>query len=185
MSRGFAWALGVSAGLHAALLAGAPWVTEPVQYDVERAVTSVELFLAPPVPPAAVPAPDAPAIEPAAAPTVAVPDIPRETAAMDEARGADLASPPKYVRNPAPVYPRAARECGYEGTVVLEVEVLASGRCGSLRVLASSGYSILDEAAAQAVRGWTFRPARRWRTPVAFTVEIPVRFRLIDAESLR
>ena len=88
---------------------------------------------------------------------------------------------PDYLRNPPPIYPRTARERSEEGTVLVEVEVLASGRCGGIRVLASSGHVALDEAAVRAVRQWVFRPARRFNQPVPFVVEIPITFQLIDA----
>jgi protein TonB len=99
-----------------------------------------------------------------------------------EKKGAATDALPNYLRNPPPVYPRLARERGQEGTVLLEVEVLASGRCGTVRVLASSGHDLLDEAARRAIGGWVFRPARRWQQPIAFWVEIPITFRLIDGE---
>ena len=87
---------------------------------------------------------------------------------------------PQYLRNAPPVYPRSAREQGSEGTVRLEGEVLASGHCGAVNVLTSSGHAVLDDAAVRAVRVWVFRPARRWDQPVAFWVEIPITFRLVE-----
>lgn len=179
-------ALGLSLGLHAAVLGGWP-VTEPAAFDVERAPTSVELTLV------ATP-PKAPVIEPVEAQPESArePEVNRplqkpvadpQTVVTDEHRGAVVEVLPNYLRNPPPVYPRLARERGYEGTVLLEIEVLASGRCGTVNVLTSSGYDVLDSAAVNAVRQWVFKPARRWRQPVAFWVEIPVTFRLIEGEA--
>ncbi len=72
------------------------------------------------------------------------------------------------------------REQGHEGTVLLELEVLTSGRPGTIHILHSSGHQLLDQAALRAVRGWVFRPARRFQKPVPFWVEIPITFRLAD-----
>jgi protein TonB len=101
----------------------------------------------------------------------------------EERRGALSEALPGYLRNPAPVYPRLARERGYEGTVLLEIDVLVSGRPGTVQVRHSSGYPLLDDAAVQAVRRWTFRPAQRGYTPVSLTVELPIRFRLVDGSA--
>jgi len=51
---------------------------------------------------------------------------------------------PRYVENPKPVYPLEAREKGYQGEVLLRVEILANGRVGQVEVKKSSGYEVLD-----------------------------------------
>ncbi len=179
MTSQFKLALALSVGAHAAAFAGLP-ITSPVEFDVERGETSVEIYLV--HPPQAVvgvrPQPEAPpepAIE-AAAPEEPAP----QTVIAPEARGAISEVLPGYLRNPPPVYPKSARERGDEGTVLLEAQVLPSGRCGAVRVLESSGHAGLDEAAAEAIRRWQFKPARRANVPVAVWVDIPVRFRLLD-----
>jgi len=181
MSSPLRLALGLSVALHAVTLAGSP-VTEPVAFDVERAPTSVELYLIAEAPAATSPAraeePTSPPVDATAATRQQPPEP--QTVVTQEHKGARLDQPPSYLRNPPPVYPRAAREQGHEGTTLLEVEVLPSGRCGGLRVVRSSGSAVLDQAAMDAVRQWVFKPARRWREPVAFQVEIPVTFRLVD-----
>jgi len=85
---------------------------------------------------------------------------------------------PSYLRNPLPPYPRVAREYGWEGTTLLQVEVLNDGSGSNVKILKSSGHEILDEAAASAVRHWRFLPARSGNTPIRSTVEIPIRFRI-------
>jgi len=178
MTAELKWAIGLSVGVHTALLTGLP-IASRVAFDVERAPTSLELVVVAP-PKSALPEPSPPAPEP----SVAVPEEPDpapQTFIAPEQRGVLTDVLPQYLRNPAPVYPRLARERGEEGTVVLDVEVLPSGRCGTLRVLESSGHALLDEAAARAVRQWQFKPATRWGRAIAVWVEIPVTFRLIDA----
>jgi protein TonB len=94
------------------------------------------------------------------------------------------ATPPRYglgsAANPLPRYPREARERGWEGLVLLSVGVAADGRAESVEVRNSSGHSVLDQAAAEAVRRWRFEPARRAGVPVAANAEVPIRFRLED-----
>lgn len=171
MTSEFRVALGISVGLHAAAVVGLP-VTVPVAFDVERALTSVELYLAQP--------PERP-LEPEEV-IAEERDVAPQPVVSREHRGALTEALPSYFRNPPPVYPRLARERGQEGTVVLEVEVLPSGRCGTINVLSSSGYALLDQTALNAVRRWVFRPARRWNQRVSFWVEIPMTFRLVDEE---
>ena len=101
-------------------------------------------------------------------------------AVSEDRKGASVDVLPGYLRNPPPRYPKTAQERDYQGTVVLDVEVLSSGRCGTVNVLSSSGHHVLDQAAVRAVRNWVFKPARRLRQPVAFWVEVPVTFRLVD-----
>jgi protein TonB len=86
--------------------------------------------------------------------------------------------PTAYMRNPKPAYPQRARQLGQQGRVELLVEVLANGRVGRVDISASSGYDILDQAAADAVKRWRFVPARRGRRPVTSWVRIPVKFDL-------
>lgn len=80
--------------------------------------------------------------------------------------------------NPRPEYPRAAREAGWEGTVVLQVEVLPDGLAGTVGVHKTSGHPLLDEAASRAVQGWRFVPAMDGNFPVRTVVHLPIRFDL-------
>jgi protein TonB len=178
--------LGLSVALHAGLLVSLS-AAEPVTFDIERASTSVELVLMRPSAPVLQPEPavepDRTPLEPQSEPVPAPEADPApQTVVVPEQKGAEVHVQPDYLRNPPPLYPKAAQERGEKGTVLVEVEVLASGRCGGIRVLASSGHVALDEAAVRAVRRWVFRPARRFNQPVPFVVEIPITFRLVDAE---
>ena len=67
-----------------------------------------------------------------------------------------------------------------EGVVMLEVLVSSGGSAEEVTVIRSSGYPLLDRAAAEAVRQWTFQPARTAGLPVACRVQIPVRFSLAN-----
>lgn len=172
-------------GLHASVLWGWPAVT-PVAFDVERAPRSLEIRLVAPrqdqVSPQPVPGPVVAEAPPELVPEVEPqPEPVPQTLVTPELQGALSDVLPSYRRNPAPVYPWLARQRGEEGTVVLRVEVLPTGRCGRLDVRASSGSTLLDTAALHTVKGWQFKPARRGQLPVAVWVEIPITFELIDA----
>ena len=85
---------------------------------------------------------------------------------------------PEYSKNPPISYPKRARRKGYEGTVVLEVLVNRNGKVDDLRILASSGYAILDSSAVKSVKTWSFKPAKKGNEPVDMWVQVPVRFKL-------
>jgi TonB family protein len=85
---------------------------------------------------------------------------------------------PRYLNAARPSYPLMARMRGYEGMVLLAVQVLTDGRAGEVRIKKSSGYALLDQSALNAVRAWRFEPARKMDAPLVMTVDIPVRFSL-------
>jgi periplasmic protein TonB len=80
--------------------------------------------------------------------------------------------------NPAPVYPPEAKKKGYQGSVLLRVEVLSNGQVGEIELKKSSGHEILDRSAAAAVKRWKFAPAREGERFVSAWVNIPVKFQL-------
>lgn len=87
---------------------------------------------------------------------------------------------PDYSLNPKPGYPLMARRRGYEGTVLIKVKVLKSGKVGALDVERSSQYEILDNTALNAVSEWTFVPAKRNGASITSWVTVPVKFELKD-----
>ncbi|MCG3114954.1 MAG: TonB family protein [Candidatus Manganitrophus sp. SA1] len=80
--------------------------------------------------------------------------------------------------NPKPRYPERARAEGREGTALLKVMVLSTGKVGEALIEQSSGHADLDRSAVEAVMKWTFLPARRGEHPVVSSVRIPVTFAL-------
>lgn len=85
---------------------------------------------------------------------------------------------PKYAENPKPLYPREARKKGWQGEVILRVEVLSSGLVGQVEVRKSSGHEILDRSALSAVKKWKFFPAKKGENAIPFWVNIPIKFQL-------
>jgi protein TonB len=67
----------------------------------------------------------------------------------------------------------AARQVG---VVMLRVTVAPDGSAAEVVLALSSGYSLLDTAALDAVRGWRFAPGRKAGVAVASNVHVPVRF---------
>ncbi len=87
-------------------------------------------------------------------------------------------TPARVLENAAPEYPRVSRRLGEEGSVVLEIGVDARGRATSARVIESSGFERLDQAAVQAVLGWRFQPATQAGVAIDATLVHTVTFRL-------
>ena len=88
------------------------------------------------------------------------------------------ATQPEPMQNDLPPYPPAAIRAGWQGTVVLRLEITASGEVAHLAVATSSGHAILDAAASSAVERWRFQPARRDRQSVSSSVLLPIVFEL-------
>jgi protein TonB len=86
----------------------------------------------------------------------------------------------RYLESAHPPYPRRAREMGWQGTVVLRVEVNPDGTVGEISVRRTSGYPSLDEAALTAVKEWRFAPLTDGAFSMSAVVDVPVRFDLRD-----
>lgn len=98
---------------------------------------------------------------PAAAPRQAHVDAPRR--------------PQRVIR---PDYPRAARQRGEQGDVVLEIDVAADGSVASVAVATSSGFADLDAAALKAVKSARFSPAKSGDRAVASHARLTLSFKL-------
>lgn len=89
----------------------------------------------------------------------------------------------RYAHAPGPNYPDHARREGKQGRVLLRVLVDERGRSKVTEVNQSSGSAALDSAALDAVKHWTFWPARYDNVPVESWVKIPIEFRLSNAKN--
>ncbi len=112
----------------------------------------------------------------------AVEQTPVEVTAPVKAEAEPVIEPPKfgaaYLNNPAPTYPPMARRLGEQGRVMLKVLVSDRGSAEKVQVESSSGYSKLDQAAIEAVKQWTFVPAKRSNEAISAYVLVPIRFSL-------
>jgi protein TonB len=86
--------------------------------------------------------------------------------------------PPKPVKTPAPHYPPLALQAGIEGTCVITAVIDTLGTVVNVEVFMSSGNGLLDEAALQVFRTYTFTPAVQHDRPVSVWIRMPVTFRL-------
>ena len=84
-----------------------------------------------------------------------------------------------YLNNTPPIYPRRAKQAGIQGKVLLKVVVKIDGKPLNIAIISSSGSSILDEAALNAVKNWNFIPANHSGKPVQSSVIVPVEFKII------
>lgn len=84
---------------------------------------------------------------------------------------------PSFLRMVKPDYPRLARRLGREDNVLLRLFIDEHGRLGSVELIEKAGYGF-DEAAIEAVKASTFRPARLNGISVACKALLPVRFKL-------
>jgi TonB family protein len=91
-----------------------------------------------------------------------------------------LVEPPAVLTRVEPGYPDAATRAGIEGTVELEVSIDASGKVTDVEVVRGLPLGISD-AAADAVRRWTYRPARGPHGPLASRKTVRIRFSLEPA----
>ena len=78
-------------------------------------------------------------------------------------------------------YPPLARRRGWEGTVRLGLRIEPDGRLTRVRVLAGSGYGVLDRAAARALeRVGRIPEAAGWLGGQPFDMVLPVEYRLVS-----
>jgi protein TonB len=131
-------------------------VVKPVPKPVAKPVEQ------PPAPPAPPP--------PVAAPAPPAPVAPKPVTPASASAG--------YLKNPAPEYPSLALRRGWEGTVLLRVHVLASGKPGEIQIQKSSGRDQLDDAALAAVKRWSFVPAKQGDVAQDGWVSVPIDFKI-------
>lgn len=78
---------------------------------------------------------------------------------------------------PSPQYPAAALRRGDQGTVVVRVEVDATGYPSAVTLIGRSGSRELDRAAMETVRRWRFRPAQQNGQATTGSIDIPFDFK--------
>lgn len=127
-----------------------------------------------PMPPAVVGAGRAPA-PPSASPAPILPQEPL----VSLPEGSEV---PVLVSRVDARYPDAARRLNLSGDVMLRIVVEGSGSVGRIDVL-TAGPAGMTEAAVDAVRRWTYRPARVYGQPVAVWKIVRIHFaRTVERE---
>jgi protein TonB len=119
---------------------------------------------------------------PDVAPATSVATSATRPSALDAPRATSnaIVAKPRYRSNPAPDYPPACLRRHEEGVVLVSVQVETDGRPSSISLKQSSGHRLLDDAALDAVRRWTFEPALAGGVPVTSVALVPVRFSTTD-----
>lgn len=141
--------------------------TKPAPKPVPKPRPVIKQAPKPAPKPVAKPIEQPPAPQPAAAPA---PPAPQPVTPASASAG--------YLRNPPPEYPALAMRRNWQGTVLLRVHVLASGKPGDIQIQKSSGRTQLDEAALAAVKRWTFVPAKQGDIAQDGWVSVPIDFKL-------
>jgi TonB family protein len=90
---------------------------------------------------------------------------------------ATTTTPPRLLKSTPPIFPPDKIESGEHPTVVLKVTVFADGTLGDAVVEHSAGPSF-DAAATEAVRSWTFAPAKKDGVTIPSRVGVAVHFEL-------
>jgi TonB family protein len=116
-------------------------------------------------------------VRPASALASLLAQIAPETAARWAGTEAESPSPtpsPKKLRivsNPAPVYPQQARRANppIGGSGRFRIVFGANGDAREVQVVRSTGQSILDQAAVEALHQWRSEPGREWSLVVPMT----------------
>ncbi len=103
---------------------------------------------------------------------VSAPDVEKQFAGVEEI------VPPDFTGNPPPRYPAEAIRKRLEGTVLLRVHLRALGDVELVEIVQSSGHTILDRSAVEAVGKWHARPAKQGDASVSTIEILPIRFRL-------
>lgn len=80
-------------------------------------------------------------------------------AGSGEGRGVPV-TPPRLLREVAPVYPASARNSGATGVVTVRILVGADGSVEDVTVVGSSGNGAMDNSVVAAVNKWRFSPAK-------------------------
>jgi protein TonB len=84
--------------------------------------------------------------------------------------------PPTKTRDVRPVYPPIAQSARVQGVVIIEATIGADGRVKEAKVL--RGQPLLDQAALDAVKQWTFTPTLLNGVPVPVIMTVTVNFTL-------
>ncbi len=106
-----------------------------------------------------------------------------ESSALNELAVND--SPPMIRKNPnfsrpptPPKYPAIAIKRRWQGQAIIHALIDEQGHAVDLVVKHSTGFTILDRSALDAVAGWSFQPTIEYGRKIASWVEVPVEFSL-------
>ncbi len=157
------------------------WLTNPTAYEPFSNKPKVSVIDVPDTP---TPQPDPPKPviqpEPKVDPSPIPPGPPPSTLSTQRP---DPVPDPKAC--PDPQYPLQALRRRLQGVAQILVEVDSQGKVVTARVTQTSGHGILDRAALDAVKKWTFLPALENGVAVPGATVIPIRFHFKSSGPVR
>jgi periplasmic protein TonB len=93
----------------------------------------------------------------------------------------DVDEMPTITKSVNPEYPEDAKKAGIEGAVILKILVNKEGNVRKAVVTNRTDGSVaMEQAAVNAVKQWTFKPATIKKQPVEMWVSIPFKFKLAE-----
>ncbi|HVZ68513.1 MAG TPA: energy transducer TonB [Rhizomicrobium sp.] len=115
-------------------------------------------------------------------------DAPTNAISQVQKQVATVAPPPPVTQITAPrsegthdcqsQYPPLSRRLSEQGIVTLKFTVMVDGTIAGPKVVKSSGFQRLDDAAVQCVSRWRYHPATQGGKPLAVSLEANVRYQL-------
>ena len=133
----------------------------PQTQAVRSETPAPEVWTVPVVPAA----PPAPMEAPLAQPTPAPPAPPTVVLPSSDA---------DYLQNPKPIYPSSSKRRGEQGLVIHSVLIGADGLPVSAKLVKSSGFDALDQAALTAVMRWRYVPGKRNGVATTMSFNVPI-----------
>ncbi|TMM45242.1 energy transducer TonB [Colwellia ponticola] len=86
---------------------------------------------------------------------------------------------PSFKTKPQPInYPRLAKRRNMQGEILVEIWLDEQGEQIEQRIISSSGYQLLDDAALASIKRWQFQGHSNGHQQIASRVQIPVTFTL-------
>lgn len=86
---------------------------------------------------------------------------------------------PYLLGHPKPIsYPHWVVSKGWQGKLIIAVEIRTDGTIGLYQVMHSTGYKALDKRAVHTIQNWKFHPAMKDGKPVKTCIQIPILFQL-------
>lgn len=112
-----------------------------------------------------------------------VKEIPRQNVKKQQAIAKITQAPKLAFTPPQLTYPSSAIKNNEEGKVKVKAVINAQGQVADVKIIQSSGFGVLDEAAIAWFKQLHFKPAQSGKTPVTASVVQVISFNLQEQKS--
>ncbi|WP_440616990.1 TonB family protein [Cysteiniphilum sp. 6C5] len=112
-----------------------------------------------------------------------VKEIPRQNVKKQQAVAKITQAPNLAFTPPQLTYPSSAIKNNEEGKVKVKAVIDAQGQVANVKIIQSSGFSVLDQAAIAWFKQLHFKPAQSGKTPVTASVVQVISFNLQEQKS--